>query len=197
MTRHQLTPLTLLTLLANPTNELNLLTNPTNELTLLTLLKLLNLSTNRTLSTSSRAPYHYQPTQPPQPTICICICIYIYIYNTHTHTHTHTAWTPRVLLWTAVTCDGVAEICQIYIIYMHIPYTYIYLQYVPHTHTHTAWTPRVLLCSAVTSDGVAEICQTMFDFRRLRERRGDWTSLRARQRYAIMWRKAEVPPPHP
>ena len=61
--------------------------------------------------------------------------------------------------------------------------------------TSTSWTPRVALCSAATSDGVAEICQAIVDFRHVRERGGGLTRHRARQRQAIMWRKAEVPKP--
>jgi hypothetical protein len=53
----------------------------------------------RTLSTSSRTPLprtlstssHYQPPQPPQPTIYIYTYIYIYIHiYVYTHTHTQT-----------------------------------------------------------------------------------------------------------
>jgi len=71
-----------------------------------------------------------------------------------------------------------------------------------HTHaqqglapTNPFWTPRVALCSAATGDGVPEVCQAIFDFRQVRERGGGLTRHRARQRQAIMWRKAEVPRP--
>lgn len=68
-----------------------------------------------------------------------------------------------------------------------------------HAHAHrggaatsASWTPRVALCSAVTNNGVVEICQAIFDFQQECERCGELARKRARQRRAIMWRKAEV-----
>mmetsp|Transcript_14049 Transcript_14049/g.22347 ORF Transcript_14049/g.22347 Transcript_14049/m.22347 type:complete len:388 (-) Transcript_14049:270-1433(-) len=53
------------------------------------------------------------------------------------------------------------------------------------------WHPKVVMASAATGLGVADICKMLFEFRDIQRQRGDLTRLRAEQRGAWMWRKAE------
>jgi LAO/AO transport system kinase len=53
------------------------------------------------------------------------------------------------------------------------------------------WSPKVLLCSATTGAGIPEICAQLFEFAHRQRRGGHVTRVRALQRGAWMWRKAE------
>ena len=53
------------------------------------------------------------------------------------------------------------------------------------------WSPKVLLCSATTGAGIPEICAQLFEFAHRQRQGGHVTRVRALQRGAWMWRKAE------
>jgi len=53
------------------------------------------------------------------------------------------------------------------------------------------WSPKVLLCSATTGAGIPEICAQLFEFAHRQRGGGHVARVRAQQRGAWMWRKAE------